>query len=178
MRPVTLIVLASLCACASAGPSTSGRSTETVRVAGSGIGMTLTPNGGASVTNVAFSSEQVWRIMPAVFESLGISLTTVDPQKHVIGNEGFKVRKQLGTVTLSKYIECGTTQIGPNADSYEVYMTILTSVQPGPSGGTAVGTTVEAAARPLTVAQEYSRCSSKSLLESKIIDAINAKMRK
>jgi hypothetical protein len=178
MRPFVLFSVAALCGCAASTSTTSGRATETVRVAGSGIGMATAPNTGAIVATVPFASEQVWRTMPAVFESLGIPLTTLDPKKHLIGNEGFKLRQQLGTVRLSKYIECGTTQIGPNADSYEVYITIVTDVQPGESGGAKISTVFEASARPLNFAQEYSRCSSKGVLEPKIVEVATAKLQK
>jgi hypothetical protein len=179
MRPSALLfAFAVVCGCAASTNSAPGRATETVRVAGSGIGMTIAPNTGANVTTIPFSSEQVWRTMPAVFEALGIPLTTVDPKKHLIGNEGFKLRQQLGTVRLSKYIECGTTQIGPNADSYEVYITIMTDVQAGESGGAKISTIFEASARPLNFAQEYSRCSSKGVLEPKIVEIATAKLQK
>lgn len=178
MRPFALFALVALGGCASTG-TTTGRSTETVRVPGSsGIGMSTAPNSSASVATVPFTSEQVWRTMPAVFESLGIPLTTVDPSKHLIGNEGFKLRRQLGTVALSKYIECGTTQIGPNADSYEVYLTVMVTVQPVPTGGATINTTFESAARPLNFAQEYSRCGSKGILEPKFAQIVTAKLQK
>jgi hypothetical protein len=140
--------------------------------------MTTAPNTGASVATLPFSTEQVWRTMPAVFEALGVPLTTIDPKKHAIGNEGFKIRQRLGTVPLSKYIECGTTQIGPNADSYEVYITLMTEVQQGPPGAATISTTFEAAARPLNFAQEYSRCSSKGVLEPKIVEIATTKLQK
>ena len=178
MRPFALFSVAALCGCAASTSTTSGRATETVRVPGSGIGMTIAPNTGANVSTVPFSPEQVWRTMPAVFEALGIPLTMIDPKKHLIGNEGFKLRQQLGTVRLSKYIECGTTQIGPNADSYEVYMTIMTDVQPAEAGGAKISTVFEASARPINFSQEYSRCSSKGVLEPKIVEVATAKLQK
>lgn len=179
MRPCALLfALAAVCGCAASTSTTSGRATETVRVAGSGIGMTTTPNTGATVATVPFASEEVWRTMPSVFQALGIPVTTIDPKKHLMGNEGFKLRQQLGGVRLSKYIECGTTQIGPNADSYEVYITISTDVQPGASGGAKISTIFEASARPLNFAQEYSRCSSKGVLEPKIVEVATAKLQK
>lgn len=178
MRPLALFSLAAVYGCAASTNTTSGRATETVRVAGNGIGMSTAPNSGTSVAAVPFAPEQVWRTMPAVFESLGIPVNTVDPTKRIMGNAGFKLRRQLGTVPLSKYIECGTTQIGPNADSYEVYITVLAEVRPGPSGGAAISTTFEAAARPLNFAQEYSRCSSKGVLEPKIAEIATTKLQK
>lgn len=102
----------------------------------------------------------------------------MDPKTRVIGNEGFKIRKELGGVALSKYIECGTTQIGPNADSYEVHLTILTELLPGPNGTTKMTTNFQSASRPLSFAQDYSRCSSKGVFEDKLAAAVAAALKK
>src|SRR5690349_16319289 len=59
---------------------------------------------GPAVKLVAFPLQQVWRVLPAVFDSLGIPITDVDPAQHVIGSSGFKARNRLKNVPLSKFI--------------------------------------------------------------------------
>jgi hypothetical protein len=176
MRFALILSFTALSACASSSTIGTGRSTETVRGSVAGAGMSIVPSSSENVTKLASPLEQVWRVLPAVYESLGIPLTTIDQKSHTIGNEGFKTRKQLGTVALSKYIECGTTQIGPNADSYEVHISILTQLEPAADGTTKLTTTFEAASRPLAFAQEYARCSSKGVLEPKLVAAVTAKL--
>jgi len=178
MRLITILTLVCLSACASSPTIGAGRSTETVRGITGTPGISMAPSSSESAANVALPLDQIWRVMPAVYQSLGVALTTLDQKTHVIGNEGFKIRKQLGGVDLSKYIECGTTQIGPNADSYEVHFTLLTQLLAGPGGTTTVTTTLQAASRPLSFAQDYSRCSSKGVLEPKIVQMISAKLQK
>ena len=104
--------------------------------------------------------------------------TTLDSKAHHFGNEGMKIRQRLGSVQLSKYIDCGQAQIGPSADSYDVFLTVMTTLQPVNAGETEVATMVEAAARPISFGQEYSRCTSKGTIENAIAAMLAAKVAK
>ncbi|MDQ8159664.1 MAG: hypothetical protein P3C09_13385 [Gemmatimonadota bacterium] len=179
-------------ACASGG-STSGSvagsrpATETVRLGRLGsLTMSNTPT--ADVSRIPSSVDAVWRIMPSVFDSLGVPVATIDPAGRVIGNPGYKTRQRLGKAPLSRYLDCGNTQIGPNADSYDVFLTVLTTVRADAAGADAAGadaagaagaslsTIVEARARPVTYNQAYSNCSSKGGIERRITELVNARL--
>jgi hypothetical protein len=125
--------------------------------------------------SVPFSVEQVWRVLPGVYDSIGVPVQTLDPVKHAIGNSGFALRRRLKTTPLSRFIDCGNSQLGPNADDYDVRLTLLTEVRTV-DGGSRLTTTLEAVARPANYAQEYSRCSSRGALEQRIIDAVQARL--
>ena len=169
-------------ACASSGSTSAAAparpDVQTVRggsaIAGS---LTVTSNTSAAVTSLAVPLDRVWKVLPAAFDSLGIPLGTLDPNRHLIGYEGFKVRQRLGKTALSRYLDCGTTQVGANADSYEVVLTVLTQLQPGASGTTSLATTVEANARPIAFSQAPSRCTSTTVLESRLLDAVKAQLK-
>jgi hypothetical protein len=184
MRIISILCIAGLAACASSGSIGSGRATETVRAAGgasmtgAGTGVSIAPSSSEFTTAIASPVNAVWAAMPGVYQSLKIPLTTLDQKTHTIGNEGFKALKNLGGVPLSKYIECGTTQIGPNADSYDVHLSIVSQLVTVDNGTTKLTTLLEAAARPMAFAQEYSRCSSKGVFEAKLVDALNAALAK
>jgi hypothetical protein len=179
-----VLTLAVMGACASGGgaPGTSdaGRP-ETMRVvggAGIGSGSAVTMNAGAtaSVTKIAFPIEQVWRTLPAAYDSLKIPLTVLDPKTHHIGNVGLKIRQRLGNVALSKYIDCGDAQIGPSADSYDVFLNVTTTLTATSGAETAISTIVESAAKPLSFGQEYSRCSSKGTIENAIAAMVASRL--
>jgi hypothetical protein len=175
MRSIALLSLAVLSACASSNATPSRVEPESARISGTGIGtLTVTASGSENATTLAFPIEQAWAVMPAVYDSLAIPVTTIDPATHVIANAGFKLRRQLGKIPLSRYINCGTTQIGPNADAYDVYLIVQTQVRPDPAGTTTVATTIEAMARPITFSQDYSRCSSTGALEARIASVAKA----
>ena len=141
-------------------------------------GVSIVPSASEVNMTIASPMNTVWRAMPGVYQSLKIPLTTVDQATHTIGNEGLKALKRLGDVALSKYIDCGNSQIGPNADSYDVHISIVSQLTANPNGTTKLTTNLVASARPLTYAQEYSRCSSKGVLEAKIVDELNAALAK
>ncbi len=174
-----LIAVAAACATTPAG-STGAPQPQTVTVAGSNS--TLRVDGGASATGMAtlpYSVEQVWRVLPFVFDSLGIPIVSMDPAKRTLGNEAFKVRVRLKGTPLSRFIDCGTsTQIGPNADNYDVVMTLTAAVTPAEAGSATVVTTFSAVAKPANFAQDYAACNSKGLIESRFIDIVRAKLAK
>ena len=84
----------------------------------------------------------IWRALPAVFDSLEVPVSRIDPVEHVFGNEGVRIRKRIGGEAISRYFDCGTTQIGPNADSYDVMLILLTTLRAGPAVWPICGTPV------------------------------------
>lgn len=178
MGRLALLSLVLLAACASSGPTPgAGSSTQTISIGSGGSGGTTRMNTSttSSVANVPFPLADVWRFLPEAYDSLGIPKSLINPATRVISNQGMKIRQRLGKTPLSRFIECGMTQIGPNADSYEVFLTVSTQLAAAGSG-TTITTTVDAVAKPLNFAQEYSRCSSKGVLEPRIVDALKKQL--
>ena len=184
MRLIGVLCIVTVTACASSSSISTGRSTETVRssggasINGGSTGVSISPSSSEFVSSIASPINNVWRVMPGVYQSMKIPLTTLDQASHTVGNEGFKALKQLDGVPLSKYIECGTTQIGPNADSYDVHLSIVSQLVTVDNGTTKLTTILQASARPLAYAQEYSRCSTKGVFEAKLVDAVNIALAK
>ena len=180
-RLIVAAVLLSACASGSSTSSTTGAApgsrpaTETVRLGRLGS-LTMSNAPTADVSRIPHPADAVWRIMPSVFDSLGVPVATIDPAGRVIGNPGYKTRQRLGKAPLSRYLDCGNTQIGPNADSYDVFLTVLTTVRANGAEGAALSTVVEAKARPVTYNQAYSNCSSKGGIERRITDVVNARL--
>lgn len=172
----TLTMIAVLTGCASSSTSSSTSRPETVYAGGAAL--RINPDNGATTKVLDSPLDRVWLRLPAAYDSVGVPLTLMDPRRHVMGNEGFKVRQTLAKRRLSGYFECGSTQVGPNADSYEVYLTVLTTLEADGPQRTKMTTAVTALAKPMQFAQEYSRCSSKSALESRISDIVTAAITK
>ncbi|MEP7002231.1 MAG: hypothetical protein ABI969_17210, partial [bacterium] len=77
----------------------------------------------------------------------------------------------------SRFIDCGTTQIGENADTYDVYLTVVSQLEENKTSGLAIlHTTFEAMARPIAFSREYARCSSRGELEKRIANAVKAQL--
>ncbi|MEX2153842.1 MAG: hypothetical protein WD825_10930 [Gemmatimonadaceae bacterium] len=134
----------------------------------------MTSTSTARVDTLWTQRDRVWEVLPAVYSALEIPIAQVDPDESVIGNPGLKLYRRLAKVPLMRYLDCGTTQIGPNADSYEVMLTVLTKVQRArpDTTTTTVGTIVEAMARPVAYKGEYVRCTSKGALEARLVEVL------
>jgi hypothetical protein len=181
MRPLAVVLSCiALVACSSTGTSVSGSPTpETIRVSGQGGGaITLTSNADASVANISLPMARVWSVLPVAYDSLGLTVAAADASTHILGNGGVKIRRQLGGVPLSRYIDCGAAQIGASADSYDVYLTVRTQVRPNGTDASSVSTMVEAMAKPVAFNQDYSSCSSTGRLEARLAEVIQAKARR
>lgn len=174
MRMLHLLALAALSACASSTVNTGAREAETVRIGGrQGGQLRVTSNAQASVSRIAFPIGKVWHALPAAFENLGIPITAVDTGTHTISNGGLKIRRVLGSAPLARYVDCGSTQVGENADSYDVYLTVVSQVEEDPATGLATLHTIfESMARPIAFSREYSRCSSRGELERRLAAAV------
>ena len=174
MRAAYLLSLAALSACASSTVNTGSREAETVRIAGSQGGqLRVTSSAQAHVTRIAFPMGKVWHALPAAFENLQIPITAVDTGTHTISNGGLKIRRVLGSAPLSRFIDCGSTQIGENADSYDIYLTVVSQVEEDPATGLAIlHTFFESMARPIAFSREYSRCASRGELERRLAAAV------
>jgi len=180
MRDLTRVALLLLtAACASGGaastPATAGTVQQSITVGGTGstAAITMTHDAETQSHLLTSSPARVWAVLPAVFDSLGIPPATVDPASHTIGNTAFKAHGRLKGVPLSRYIDCGnSTQIGPNADSYDIMMSLVAQVRPAEGGASTLVISLEAAGKPATFSQDYSRCPTKGALETRLTEAV------
>lgn len=180
MRILLLLPLVIVAACKSSG----GGSVPAVKPASqtinsNGVGsLTINTQTNTDVVKLPYTPDEVFRILPSVYDSIGVPVTTLTPATRTIGNPAFKTRQRLGKVSMSRYLDCGQTQIGPNADSYDIVITINTNVTADGATGSTVTTIFEAQSRPATFNQAYNRCSSKGALEQRLSDIIKAKLSK
>jgi hypothetical protein len=181
MRGTAVLALALLTACASSNPAPAHttRATETIRVVGGSGALTLTTTGTstASVGTIQSPIDRVWAVLPAAFDAVGIPVGSVDAKTHSIGNEGFKARRRLGSTSLSRYFDCGSTQGGASAETYELNVAVFTQLLPDTSGSTTFSTTVTAVARPVSLAVDYVRCTTLMRLEQKLFEEVKARLR-
>jgi len=142
MRRLLVACLAPALACAGSTPTPGATPVEQhVVVTGSAGSLNVVASSGISSHEFAAPIEKVWKVMPAVFDSLSMPISMLDPGTHTIGNRGLKVRGKLGKVGLARYIDCGTTQIGPNAESYDVTLTLIATL--AATGGGATSMTID-----------------------------------
>jgi hypothetical protein len=178
-RTVFALLATILTGCTSSSSALPDRDTrQTVQISGVSGKLNMSSSSSATTNTIAEPLELVWRALPKALDSLGINVTTIDPARFVMGAEGVKVRQRLGKAPLSRYLDCGQTQIGPNADSYDVMLTVMVQLQKNVPGATSVSTTVDATAKPIAYSQSASECSTKGTLEKALLAILQAPIAK
>lgn len=181
MRRVLSMSAILLSACASSqGSSAPPMPDQTIRIPASSGGaattLAIAASTPSSVKTVPASAERIWSALPAVYEALGIPITERDPAARTIGNTSYKVRRRLGDVPLSRYLECGSTQGAPSADSYEILLSVSSRLRSVTPESTTVSITIDAMGRPVFLSAEYVRCGSTGGLEKRMFDILNTRL--
>lgn len=117
--------------------------------------------------------DQVWAVLPQIYEELGVPLAMHDAVGKRIGNSSFRARR-IGGKRLSQYLRCGGSgpTATPNADRYQVTMSLTTRLSDASEGGTAISTVVGATARPRDVGGSVVNCASTGRLEEQISEMV------
>ena len=126
------------------------------------------PMDATSTSVLGFALDRVWGALRTAYDSVGVPVSTFDAATHTVGNSALRVRRRLGDVALSKYINCGNTQGGNGADTYEVVFSLVSRTVPAESGMTRLTTVIDAQGRPITLGGEYTRCTSTGVLEKRL----------
>lgn len=136
------------CGAASAGPATSAPSGPARHIeTGTGTEIVLSPEGPAAPVPLAATADQVFAVLPAVYEEVGIPVRSVDTPARTPGNQRFVTSRRVGEMTMDKLLRCGAgITSAPTAMTHRITMRVLTSVLPGTSGGSRLQTLVEATA--------------------------------
>ncbi|CAN5799475.1 hypothetical protein BH23GEM8_BH23GEM8_00370 [soil metagenome] len=165
------IFLLAGCASSTAAPPAS----QTLRIVDAGGGATqlsVSPSSQPDVVALSSSAEDVWRVLPAVFEMVGIPVTERNSTNRVIGNPGHKVRRQMAGVRLGQYVDCGRMQGVPSADTYELTISVLTRVVPAEDRTSTLQTTVQAIGQPVNFASSSVNCWTTRSLEARIVELV------
>lgn len=182
MRYTTMLsalAIAALAGCASSrtpevsdGPAI----TQSTRVVGHNSSMEMQTSSSVArgVVMVHNSLGNTWKALIAAYDSVGIPVTSSNPGEGVLGNEGLRVRRRLKDVPLIRYLDCGSTQGGPSAETYDITLVIRTHLQPTPEGIRAT-TLMQATGRPVSLAGNTINCTSTGRLEARIGDLLGGK---
>ncbi len=180
MRPLLIPAIVLFAAgCASAGAAAGGAPTQTVatnRVMTSGGEMmqTNTMNIDTDVKLfVTGTVDEAWAVLPGVYAALGIPLSMNDNVRKTLGNTGWRVRRQIGRVSARNYLDCGSSGTLENAETYQLTLSITTTVLPNSKGGSIISTALTGSGKnPVTSSSAEVRCASKGDLEMRIRDDV------
>ena len=158
-------------------PTTMTPTTQRVVVAG---GQTLSINtvdvNQGSSTLVLASLDSSWAALKATNTELAIPVTTLQDATHLIGNEGYKVRRRIGKIPMQLILDCGGAQGMQNAETYDIFLTVSSYLTKNPKAGYNLVTRIDASAKSPNFNREQNiKCSSQGELEKQIGELVRKK---
>jgi hypothetical protein len=128
---------------------------------------------GRAPDTLTASAERVWSVLPSVYTELGVGLTVVDSAMRYLGAIRATTRRPVAGLRLARILECGTGNLGPNAERYTVQLTLVTGVRPIDSTHSTVVTRVVGNAAPNGLNSSV-KCGSNGALEEKLLSVLRA----
>jgi hypothetical protein len=165
-----LLVFSVACGASRAGTETSVTPVTTQLISSGG---SLTVTGAASYTAIATSipvrPDSAFKLLQAAYAKLEIPIAQVDPKARSIGNEGLKIRRRVGGLTMQSVLECGEKMGLPNAETWDIFLNILSFVAADGPEGSSISTRIQATGHdPSVSGREQTSCGTKGELEAKI----------
>ena len=94
-----------------------------------------------------------------------------------VGCRTVSVTQGVGDVPTMRALDCGGDSGMPNAETYQLLLTVKSRIIPNDAGGSVVQTTLEGTGKNATTAASSDvRCSSMGALEKRIADLVKAKV--
>lgn len=174
-----------MCGCGSrVGPSPDVAAvpvTERI-VTGTGGAITI----GSSATTVGISSDvgapprEVLAALRSVYDGLHFPVTELSGGELGVGTGSFRVRRRVGGVPLQQYLDCGGSPGQPNAETFDIVLSLLSYVTPRADAPTTLTTlttrTAALGSDPKYGVGNQLRCSSTGELERRIGRLVREKL--
>lgn len=121
--------------------------------------------------------DAAWTALNVTYSDLKIPITTLVDAQHLVGTESFKVRRRVGDIPMQRILDCGNAQGIPNAETYDIVMSISSYLTPNPKGGLNLITRIDATGRSPSFARENAvACHSSGTLEKDIAERVRRKL--
>lgn len=129
--------------------------------------------------HIPASPSRVFDALKSVYEGLGVPPAISDPATGRFGNTDFWKSGKLGAEHISQYLNCGDSMMGPAADNYRIYISLVSQVQPDGKGETNLETSFVATARNMEgTSSDRVACGTTGRLEDQIqrrlVETLNA----
>jgi hypothetical protein len=174
---VSLVVPVLAAACSSAAKQApidvSSQTVRTTVVTGVGDARKVdaNPEAAARTLMLPVGPDVVWQVLPDVYTELGIKVDFVTQAERRLGNQQFVVRRRMGGVPLTKYLDCGISGSGagtPNAETYEISLSVASQVTSRAAGSSMVTTWVWGMGKWVTFSGQAVTCATTGQLERTI----------
>jgi hypothetical protein len=90
--------------------------------------------------DIAAPPATTWIAVKKVYADMEIPVTLDNPPGHQLGNKNFYKSRQMAGQSMTQFVDCGNGMTGPNALSFRIYMSSVTTVTANAKGGSDVQT--------------------------------------
>jgi len=120
---------------------------------------------------------RVFEALKTVYAGLGIPPGVSDAATGRVGNTDFWKSRRLGDQAMSDYLNCGESFTGPAANSYRIYISLLSVVRPDGKGASELETAFHAQAQNMEgTSADKIPCGSTGRLEERIRKSVLLKL--
>ena len=167
---VLFIVFAAACGASRAGTETTMTPVTTQLISNGGtmhVGVATSYT--AIATSVPVRPDSAFKLLQAAYAKLEIPISQQDTKARSMGNDGLKVRRRIAGLTMQSVLECGDKMGLPNAETWDIFLNILSFVVPDGPEGSSISTRIQAQGHDPSVSdREQIPCGTKGELEAKI----------
>lgn len=119
---------------------------------------------------VSGQADDLFSLLPTVYDDLEVPINSVNSAARTLGALELRVRGDFAGERASRWIDCGTSITGSIAEQRELYLTLLTQIEPleEARGRSGVSTHLKGFAVQSGRAGNRTNCSSTGRLERRI----------
>lgn len=117
---------------------------------------------------IAAPAAAVWNALPGAYGTIGFREILADSSALAVATQLLRIHGQLGRQSLSRYLDCGRSAYGDNADVHEVTLRVRTSLEPVGPRATVMRTLVRAVETPQGSGSTTFRCGSTREMENRL----------
>ncbi|HEX8320973.1 hypothetical protein [Longimicrobium sp.] len=119
--------------------------------------------------NVLLPLDSAWAALPGAYAAVGLTgAGVIDEAARQFGVAPTTLPRRLDNSPLSRFVDCGSTRLIPNADTYAVRLQVTTQLVAEGAAITRVQTLVEGTARSREMSGNPVLCTSTGELERRI----------
>jgi hypothetical protein len=128
---------------------------------------------------IPVSPTAAWPVVKRVYQALEVDVTVDNPTTHQVGNPNFWKTRTFAGHRMSEFVDCGSGMTGRKADSYRIFMSLLTLVNPDGQGGTKLETIFVPVGQDVSAGStDRLPCGSTGQLEMMVNESVKATLGK
>ncbi|MGE0439431.1 MAG: hypothetical protein AB7L66_01755 [Gemmatimonadales bacterium] len=138
------------------------------------LGFVFRRDRGMTTGTVAGAPDSVYRVLRRLAQDLGLKADVEDEGTRQFGAKRQRAYRQLGKTAVSAYLNCGDGLMGPNANTWYVYLNFGAQVEPAGSGSSVTLMLNAQAADVPNGGNQRLPCTSTGRLEMALVNRLAA----